>query len=144
MLPDSPAITRLENQVRTLRQLVIVLALTVGLLGAAGFSAQGRQHQRFDELDVERLNVVTKTGKYAVVIANSARMPGNIIGGKEHAHGSSRGGGLLFYNRDGDEAGGLIFDNEKTDSTVSAFGQLSVDRYGSDQVAVLKYYEAHF
>jgi hypothetical protein len=31
--------------------------------------------------------------------------------------------------------------HEKSDTTASAFGQLSIDRYGSDQVAVLKYYE---
>lgn len=97
-------------------------------------------HGKFQTLDVERINVITKEGKHAVVIANAERMPGNIIGGKEHPYGGRRAGGVLFYNRDGDEAGGLLFDNDTRDT--SAFGQLSLDRYGSDQVVALRYLES--
>jgi hypothetical protein len=111
----------------------------MGAISVAAFRPHGTR--RFEVLDVERINLVTKQGKYAVVIANADRMPGNIVGGRERAPSGSRGGGLLFYNRDGDEAGGLIMDSERTDSSLFAFGQLSIDRYGSDQVAALRYVE---
>jgi hypothetical protein len=68
-------------------------------------------------------------------------MPGSILNRRERKDGP-RGAGLLFYNADGNEAGGLIFDSEKRDTAVSAFGQLSLDRFESDQVAALRYIES--
>lgn len=129
----------LVRDVRWLKRYAIVSSLLVAVATVAAFRPQATA--RFQVLDVERLNVVTKDGKFAVVIANADRLPGNIIGGKEHVRSGSRGGGLLMFNRDGDEAGGLIVDNELRDSSISAFGQLSIDRYGSDQVAALRYVE---
>lgn len=141
MSAESSALARLEREVRNLRIYAIFLSAGICILGIAAFTQPVARRGRYEVLDVERLNVVSKNGKYAVVISSPAQMPGNVMGGKEYPRTDSRGGGLLFYNRDGDEAGGLIFDNSKGDTTSSAFGQLSLDRYGSDQVAVLKYYE---
>jgi hypothetical protein len=129
----------LARDVRWLKRYAIVSSLMVAVVTVAAFRPQGTA--RFQVLEVERLNVVTKDGKFAVVVSNADRLPGNVIGGKEHAAGGSRGAGLLFYNRDGDEAGGLIMDSQRRDTSVSAFGQLSIDRYGSDQVAALRYVE---
>jgi hypothetical protein len=54
-----------------------------------------------------------------------------------------RGAGFLFYNGDGNEAGGLILgSNKQSDTLVQAFGQLSLDRFESDQVAALRYAES--
>ena len=119
-------IWKLELQVRLLLVVIAVLA------GAAFY----RQRTKFTEIDVERINVVDSKGRYAVVLSNAERMPGNVIGGKEHESGR-RGGGLLFFNGIGDEAGGLVFDSDST----SAFGQLSLDRRESDQVAAMRYVE---
>jgi hypothetical protein len=129
----------ISRDVRWLKRYAVVSSLMLVVFGVAAFRPQGPA--RFEVLEVERLNVVTKEGKFAVVISNADRMPGNIIGGKERAPNGSRGGGLLFFNREGDEAGGLIMDSERRDTSLSAFGQLSIDRYGSDQVAALRYVE---
>lgn len=97
--------------------------------------------ERFQTIDVDRINVLGPDGKYAVVISNADRMPGVVMNGRERRDGR-RGAGLLFYNADGNEAGGLIFDTELGDSGVQAFGQLSLDRFESDQVAALRYIES--
>jgi len=130
----------LSRDVRWLKCYAVLSTLGFAVVALAAFRGQARS-ARFDVLDVERLNVLTRDGKYAVVISNADRMPGNVLAGKEHPYPGSRGGGLLFFNRDGDEAGGLIFDNEHRDTSILAFGQLSLDRFGSDQVAALRYYE---
>jgi hypothetical protein len=138
---SSPStIAQLERQVRQLRLFALVATVGVSAYVGSAFVAPQSQRARFDEIDVERLNVRSADGKYAVVIANASRMPGNIVDGREHAAGR-RGGGLLFYNAQGDEAGGLIFDSDASDSGVTAFGQLSLDRFKSDQVVVLRYLE---
>ena len=141
IMDSASTLARIERQVRQLRIYSLVSSVALVILCATAFTLQGSQQGRFTVLDVERLNVVGADGKYAVVIATPARLPGNVIGGKEHPANGNRGGGLLFYNRQGDEAGGLVFDSEPTDTTVRAFGQLSLDRYGSDQVAAVRYVE---
>lgn len=132
----------MARDVRWLKRYAVVSSLLMILFALSAFR-QPSARARFDVLDVERLNVVTKDGKLAVVVSNAERMPGNVIGGKEHAFDGSRGNGMIFYNRDGDEAGGLVMDNERRgeDTSITAWGQLSIDRYGSDQVAALRYVE---
>jgi hypothetical protein len=63
---------------------------------------------RFEELDVQRLNLVEPDGTLRMVISDKARFPGAIIRGKEHAH-TRPDAGLLFFNDEGTEDGGLIF-----------------------------------
>lgn len=98
------------------------------------------QQEHFEEIDVERINVNEPDGQPALVIANSRRLPGAVIDGQKL---TSREGipGIIFYNSEGDETGGLIFDTEKTDGTLTAFGHLSFDRYKQDQVIALQYVE---
>jgi hypothetical protein len=133
---DRPA---LDRRVRLLSLYAICSSLTLLVLVVSAFLQPDRQ--RVQVLDVARINILTPDGKYAVVLSNAERLPGNVIGQRERASGR-RGAGLLFYNADGNEAGGLIFDSNWRDSATSAFGQLSLDRFESDQVAVLRYLES--
>lgn len=139
-MSDMPS-PSLERRVRYPWLNAVCANLAVLVLLVSAFQGRQQGRARFTELDVERLNVIGADGKYAVVIASPARMPGNIMGGREYPR-TGRGGGILFYNQDGNEAGGLIHDSQRTDSSVSAFGQLSIDRLGSDQVVALRYLES--
>jgi hypothetical protein len=116
----------------------LLLILGIGLFSAFSYA----EKQRFTEIDVERINVIEADGRLAVVIANQARLPGNIIDGREF---SSRTGisGLLFYNSEGDEAGGLVQSSSRNEDGTfkNAFGQLSLDRFESDQVVAMRYFE---
>lgn len=129
----------LDRRVRLLSLYALCSSAVLLTLLVSGFQSPARR--RIEVLDVERINVLTPDGRYAVVLANAERMPGVIMNGRERRDGR-RGAGLLFYNADGNESGGLIFDSEKRDSGVQAFGQLSLDRFESDQVAVLRYLES--
>ena len=136
-----------------LRAYTLASTALLGVLTLAAFRRDaGPAH--FAELDVERLNVRSPDGKLAVVLATPARVPGNIMRGRERRDGP-RGGGLLFYDAQGNEAGGLLFDSRmrvvdaaagpagrpRRDTMVVGDGQLSLDRYESDQVAALRYLE---
>ena len=129
----------LNRRVRFLSFYAYCSSAVLLILIAGAFMSQGRQ--RFGVIDVDRINVVGPDGKYAVVISNADLLPGNVMNGRERKDGR-RGGGLLFFNADGNEAGGLIFDNQGRGDSLQAFGQLSLDRYESDQVAALRYVES--
>jgi len=71
--------------------------------------AQARR-QKFDEIDVERINIVEKDGKLRIVISNRERQHPGIIDGKLIPRPNGRAPGMIFFNHKGDESGGLIFD----------------------------------
>ena len=109
--------------------------LAVVLLGAKA------EPKHFDEISVHRLNVVEPDGTLRMVIADKQRLPPVIIKGKERPEmGEPRPqAGLLFYNDEGSENGGLIFGGRKNEKgqVVDSGGSLSFDRYGAGQTIQL-------
>jgi len=97
----------------------------------------------FDELSVRRLNVVEPNGRYRLVLANSERFPGLFMEGKEYKHHSRDGGGMLFFNDEGDEVGGLTFGSKTVGDNRRASGSLMFDQYKQDQTVGIQYSEAN-
>ncbi|PXA05828.1 hypothetical protein DD898_12855, partial [Staphylococcus pseudintermedius] len=84
-------------------------------------------------IDVQRINVREPDGTLRMVISDQTRFPGLILHGKEYPHPRSRAG-MLFYNNEGTEQGGLIFAGKQgADGNVSSGLSLSFDRYEQDQ-----------
>ncbi len=97
------------------------------------------QKARFEEIDVERINIVEKDGKLRLAISNRDRSPGPIIGG---LHLKSREGqrpGLIFFNDKGDECGGLTWGSREQDGHISANAGLMFDQYNQDQTVGITY-----
>lgn len=95
--------------------------------------ARSPMNAKFDSIDVQRINVREPDGTLRMVISDQTRFPGLILHGKEYPHPRSRAG-MLFYNNEGTEQGGLIFAGKKgADGNVSSGLSLSFDRYEQDQ-----------
>src|SRR5216117_567413 len=88
--------------------------------------------QRFDEIDVHRLNVREPDGTLRMVISNHARMPGVIVRGKENPPVDRPYAGMLFYNDEGSENGGLVFGGHRNANgeVVDSGGSLTFDPCG--------------
>ena len=112
-----------------------VLTTLLAAFSLAGSTAARGQDKgrQFDEIDVHRINVREADGTLRMVISNHARLPGVIVRGKEHPPVDRPYAGMLFYNDEGTENGGLVFgghrnaNGEVVDSSVN----LSFDRYGA-------------
>ena len=89
----------------------------------------------FDEITVQRINVVEPDGTPRLVIADKAKFPGIVFQGERGvACGSAGVAGMLFMNDEGTENGGLIFGGyEGKDGVPHGFGHLSFDEYEQDQ-----------
>jgi hypothetical protein len=102
------------------------------MAGAAAVRGQERV-QQFDEIDVHRINVREPDGTLRMVVSNHARLPGVMTRGTERPPVDRPYAGMLFYNDEGTENGGLVFgghrnaNGEVVDSGVA----LSFDRYGA-------------
>lgn len=115
---------------------VLTAALVVTAL--SGFRFHPNTRQKFEEIDVQRVNLVEPDGTVRMIISNRSLAPGIIIKGKEYPHPNRKAAGMTFYNDEGTENGGLIFGGEKgKDGKESSYGHLSFDRYDQDQVFAL-------
>jgi hypothetical protein len=114
-----------------------VLSTIVGLVllnGAATHSTKS-----FDEIRVHRIDVVEPDGTLRMVVSNRARLPGIIVKGKESPPSDRPQAGMIFYNDEGSENGGLIFGGRRNEKgeVVDSGGSLSFDKYGANQIVQL-------
>lgn len=98
---------------------------------------------RFSEIEVERIKVVEPDGKPRVIISNAARYPGAFFDGTEYPHPNrTPTGGVLFYNGDGTEAGGIGYTSERrADGTYEAGAIITIDQYNQNESIKLTYNE---
>ena len=93
---------------------------------------------RFEEITVQRINVVEPDGTLRIVISNHTKLPGIIVRGKEQPFPRPQAG-MLFYNDEGSENGGLIFGGRRNakGEVVDSGGSLSFDKYEANQLVQL-------
>lgn len=91
---------------------------------------------RFKEIDVERINVLEADGTQRLVISNKQRQDPGTLDGKKLAP-RERDAGLIFFNNQGDECGGLTFSGNKK----QAGAGLSFDQCRNDQIIQMQYEE---
>ena len=126
--------TKLFSHPRFLAIYAAVVTIAFAVVVLTGF-AESRQKQTFDEITVHRINIVEPDGTLRMVLSNKTDFPGIIIKGKETPHPGRSTAGMLFFNDEGTENGGLIFGGSKDKSgKVTSYGHLSFDQYEQDQV----------
>ena len=104
---------------------------------AWGQAAVERKVTSFNEIDVQRINVREPDGTLRMTISNTSTAPGLIFKGKEHPFPNRQAAGILFFNDEGTENGGLLFGGAKKGRNVGSGGHLSFDQYEQDQVISL-------
>jgi hypothetical protein len=104
-----------------------VLSTTFAVVMLMG--AKSHRSQTFDEIQVHRINVVGPDGTLRMVISNRDRLPGKA---------DRPEAGMLFYNDEGTENGGLIFGGHRNEKgeVINSGASLSFDPYGESQQMV--------
>ncbi|HEL4110709.1 TPA: hypothetical protein UM343_000819 [Stenotrophomonas maltophilia] len=131
-------IEALQAQITHLKrsQRRLTLAFTsAGLLTMAALTmgATSQRSASFDVIDVQRLNIKEPDGTIRLAVSNRALFPGAIIRNKEQEHARPMAG-MLFFNDEGTENGGLIYNGTLgKDGKGSSGLSLTFDRYQQDQ-----------
>jgi hypothetical protein len=139
-------IRRIETELRLVKLyafgmtvLMAVLVLTAFMQAPSVQPAQG-QRAKFTEIDVERINVVEPNGNYRMVISNRPRSIGPIYRGKPFGYPGGTRPGIIFFNDENTENGGLTFTGQRNpDGTFRSGLHMSFDQYEQDQVVYLQY-----
>lgn len=134
---------QLQREIRRLRR---TNAVAVGLLVVVAMSAfvQARpaSKTKFDEIDVGRINVREPDGRLRLTISNHARLPDVVVGGKSYPLRGGTGvksAGLIFFNDEGNEDGGLVWAGSRTGTGHQASAALTFDQFNQDETISLEY-----
>jgi hypothetical protein len=109
---------------------------------AAAAWAQAPTPQKFGEITVERINVVDANGTLRLVMSNKDRMHPGVIDGRT-INRARPVAGLLFFNDQGDEVGGLTYTGREADGSRRANAGLMFDQLKQDQTVGLSYSETN-
>ena len=120
---------KIERDLRFLKVYAGISTLVCAILFGLVFKTTNSK--RFDEIDVERINIVEADGKLRLVLSNKTRQhPGTIDGITYDERKGKRPPGLMFFNEKGDEVGGLVFDGNTGNGQG---GSLTFDKFRGDQ-----------
>ncbi len=129
---------RLRTELRLLRAYTSLSAAAMVVLALTAFRRE-RRSESFDVITAHRINIVEPDGKMRLLLSDRAEFPKEIVlDGKTFRH-ERQVAGLLFYNDEGEENGGLTYGGERRGSGYEAFASLTFDRFRQDQVLGLQY-----
>jgi len=129
----------MDNDIRFLKRYAIGSTTVIVLMAITAFVRQP-QKQKFGEIDVERINIVEPDGKLRLVISNRPRSIGPIYKGKPFGYAGGTRPGIIFFNDEGTENGGLTLTGSRNaDGTYRASTHMSFDQFDQDQIVVLNY-----
>src|SRR6266508_878217 len=150
--PPRPEVTRsrfqegamrqsVRRQLRVLRAYAVANTLALVVLATGAFG-QATANQKFDEITVQRVNVVDANGTMRMVMSNKDRMHPGVMDGKTIDRPRPVAG-LIFFNDEGDEVGGLTFTGRDTNGVRSANASLMFDQLKQDQTIGFSYSEGN-
>lgn len=130
---------QIRRELRLLKGYAIVVTVILGTLSLAAFR-QSAHKDKFTEIDVERINIVEPDGKLRMVISNRPRSIGPIYKGKPFGYEGGGRPGIIFFNDEGTENGGLTFTGKQNaDGTYTASTGMSFDQFNQDQILYFQY-----
>jgi hypothetical protein len=122
--------TSIRRQLQVLQAYAAVTFVIAAFLSISAFTQQPGP-QRIDELTVQRLNVVDANGTLRFVLSNKDRMHPGVMDGVT-INRPRPVAGMLFFNDEGDEVGGLTYtgtdDNGRRANAGIMFDQLKQDQ----------------
>lgn len=127
----------MKRELVFLRTFATASACVVVFLSFMAFNQTG--NKRFSEIDVERINIIEPDGTVKMIITNVGRFPNgkDTINNRPTNVSRKKRSGMLFFNEDGIECGGFIYDGQKKENGHSSGLSLTYDQYDGDQVMQL-------
>jgi hypothetical protein len=131
----------IRREIRRLKGYSLLMTAAFGVMAFTAFR-QGSQAQttKFTEIDVQRINIVEPDGKLRLVISNRPRSIGPIYKGQPFGYEGGGRPGLIFFNDEGTENGGLTFTGSRgADGRYRASSGFSFDQFDQDQILYFQY-----
>ena len=125
---------KLEGKLNLLTAYAIISTIVFGAILTMSFKSNNdNKDSVYDEITVKRINIISEDGDLRLVLSNEFRQhPGRVNG--QDLKKRDRPSGILFFNEEGDECGGIIHWGKKEDGVTSSGMSFTMDQYKEDQV----------
>jgi hypothetical protein len=132
---------KIQKQIRYLTIYAIVSSiLLITAFSLIFYMDRKTENLSVEELTAKRINIVEPNGLPRLVLSNVEKSPANLNHGKPFGIPGGNRGGLIFYDDEATECGGLVFSGRKDSSgKYFASGHFSFDQYNQNQVLYLQY-----
>jgi hypothetical protein len=131
----------IRRQFLFLRAYAVLTSLVLVVLAAAAFR-QAAPTKSMGEITVERINVVDANGTLRMVISNKDRMHPGVMDGVTIDRPRPVAG-MLFFNDEGDEVGGLTYTGTVAGGRGRANAGIMFDQLKQDQTIGISYSEGN-
>jgi hypothetical protein len=128
--------TKILHRVRLL-QICVLLSILLNIFFLFNFFLPIMPQQQFKVINAERINIREKNGILKAALSNSA----GFNEGQRADQGAVRLSGLMFYNEEGQETGGLVYLGKAIPGGQDADVTLTMDQYNQDQNIYLHHVE---
>jgi|SRR5690554_1176924 len=130
---DENQITKkLERKINFLTAYAIFSAALISFFVLSSFNAKDK-NEKLDELIVKKITVIGEDNLPRMVLSNETRQHPGRMNGKEWEK-RERPSGIIFFNNEGDECGGLIYQAKEKDGKTISGMSFTMDNYKDDQV----------
>lgn len=126
---------KLRTKINFLTGYAVVAFLVFSFILFSSFDGKVR-NVNYDEITTKRINVVGEDGSLRMVLSNEDRQHSGRMNGKDYEK-RDRPAGMLFFNNQGDECGGLIFKSKTENGIIKSGMSFTMDQYNEDQVIQL-------
>lgn len=122
----------LERKVNFLIAYAFLSTLFIVFFTLSSFNQKDKT-EKFEELVVKKITIVGEDNLPRMVLSNETRQHPGRMNGKEWPK-RDRPSGIIFFNNDGDECGGLIYQVKEKDGKIISGMSFTMDNYKDDQV----------
>ncbi len=123
---------KLEKRVNFLTTYAVLSSIVFGIILLSSFANKDKT-LTLDELTLKKINLIGEDGNLRMVISNESRQhPGRMNG--EDFPKRKRPAGIIFFNNEGDECGGVIANVSSENGATNSGMSFTMDNYHDDQV----------
>jgi hypothetical protein len=131
---------KVYKQIRYLTIYTIISSILLLIFCVINLNNGQKKNLSVEELTAKRINIVEPNGQPRLVLSSVEKSPANLNHGKPFGMPGGNRGGLIFYDDEATECGGLVFSGRKDSSgKYFASGHFSFDQYNQNQVLYLQY-----
>jgi len=130
---DENKITKkLERKINFLTAYAVLSILVISFFALSSFNEKDKI-EKFDELIVKKITIIGEDNLPRMVLSNENRQHSGRMNGKEREK-RERPSGIIFFNNQGDECGGLVYQTKEKNGKIISGMSFTMDNYKDDQV----------
>lgn len=122
----------IEKKVNFLMAYAIASTMIICFFTFSSFKDK-KDEKRIDEIVAKKITIVGEDNLPRMVLSNENRQHSGRMNGKEWPK-RERPSGIIFFNNQGDECGGLVYQTKEKEGKIISGMSFTMDNYKDDQV----------